>query len=107
MTGSEGLLDEISTLLAGPEARDDPAQLERTLTDGYAHALSLEAEKWRLEKQIGKVTAAVGRGDLASRDELTALARRLEVQDGSLSQLRALLVRLRQRHSAAARSARA
>jgi hypothetical protein len=106
MAPPEALLDRISTLLARPEGRDDPAQLERTLTDGYAHALSLEAEKSRLQKQLGKATAAAGRGDAGSRDELRRLAERLEAQDGSLVQLRGQLARLRQRHSRVARSLR-
>jgi hypothetical protein len=107
MSAADGLLGRISTLLESPESRDDAAQLERILTDGYAHALSLEAETWRLQKQLGKATAAATRGDAASHEELSRLATRLEAHDGTLEQLRALLVRLRERHSLAASSARA
>jgi hypothetical protein len=106
MAAPDPLLTRISTLLAEPASCDDPARLERTLTDGYARALSLEAEKSRLQKQLGKATAALSRGEAVARDELSRLAERLEAQDGSLLQLRALLVRLRQRHSVAARSAK-
>src|SRR5207247_2033695 len=47
MPKKDPLLEEISALLAA-EGADDPARLERTLTDGYARALSLEAERRRL-----------------------------------------------------------
>jgi hypothetical protein len=83
---------------------DDPAVIERTLTDGYARALNLEAEKWRLQKQMGEMSASADRD---SSKELVVLAKKLEAQDGSLAQLRALLVRLRERHSVATRAAAA
>ena len=31
------------------------ARMEDTLTEGYAKALALEAERWRLERRIGEV----------------------------------------------------
>jgi hypothetical protein len=91
------LLDRIHTIIAS-ETRD-LAQIERTLTDGYAEALSLEAEKWRLERRIAEVTQGIQRGDTAKNArELATLARRLDGNEGTLTTLRALLVDLR-RHA--------
>jgi hypothetical protein len=104
MPENDPLLDEISALLDGREGADDPARLERTLTDGYARALSLEAERRRLEKQIGVLTVSLDEGDAASRRELASLVRLLKRREGDLGLLRALLGRLRRRHSSAVRA---
>ena len=87
------LLDEIHSLMDAPSV--DRALLERTLTDGYAHALSLETERTRLERRVGEV---MQRGDSAQKSqELTALARRLDSNAGELSRLRGVLAQLRRR----------
>jgi hypothetical protein len=100
------LLEEITALLAEAEGGDDPARLERTLTDGYARALTLEAERRRLQKEIGKLTVTVGEGDAAARRELASLIRQVKRQEGDLGTLRALLRRLRSRYSSAVRALR-
>ncbi len=88
------LFDEINALI-GASTRD-LAAIERTLTDGYAHALSLEAEKWRIEKRISEVAQSLQRGDTAKKaQELSTLAKRLDGNAGDLSQLRGLLSQLR------------
>jgi hypothetical protein len=88
------LLNQIQDIIAS-SARDLD-QIERTLTDGYAHALSLEAEKWRLEKRIGEVAQGIQRGDMAKKaQELAALAKRLDGNDGDLIALRGMLGELR------------
>jgi hypothetical protein len=97
------LLAEISALLAASEAEDDPARLERTLTDGYARALWLEADHRRLERRIGSL-AASGQGD-AERQELASLLGLAKRQEGDLGTLRHQLGLLRRRHSSAARRA--
>jgi hypothetical protein len=99
------LLAEIGILLEQSEQDDDPARLERTLTDGYARALSLEGERWRLQRRIGQMTSALARDGAAGVTELSALARLLEEQEGSIDQLREELGRLRQRYSLAVRTA--
>jgi len=105
MRRKDPLLAQIAALLAEAEGRDDPVQLERTLTDGYAHALALEAERWRLQQRIGKLTAAaVAGGEPASRRELGAVVRLLERQEEEIGALRLELARLQQRHSSAVRS---
>jgi hypothetical protein len=103
MPKKDPLLEEISALLAA-EGADDPARLERTLTDGYARALSLEAERRRLQKQIGTLTVTLGSGDAAARRELAALLRQVKRQEGDLGALREQLGRLRRRHSSAVRA---
>ena len=55
--------DEIRSLLdAPPDGEDAPTidAIEHTLTAGYARALALEAERWRLERRIAQVAAELG-----------------------------------------------
>ena len=97
MAEHQALLNEIDALLES-RARD-LALIERILTDGYARALSLEAERSRLEKRLGALAATLERGDVAEKvNELLDLAKRLEAQDGLVSELREQLVRLRKRY---------
>src|SRR5205085_11164113 len=99
------LCDELDALIAAPPARDRAARarVERTLTDGYAGAMSLEAERLKLERRIGEVAAQVSvknRG--AKTEELAELSMRLSRASGDLRHLRELLVAARRRVSAAA-----
>jgi chromosome segregation ATPase len=88
------LLQTIQTMISSET--DDLAQIERTLTDGYAHALELEAERSRLERQIAQVTQGIEDGDTAENArELASLTRRLDGNSGSLARLRARLADLR------------
>jgi len=97
------LFDEISQLLAAPaDGAEAPplARLEDTLTAGYARALALEAERWRLERRIGEVASALQDESSELRtDEIAKLAARLSDADGELSRLRGLLATLRVRAS--------
>ena len=94
--------EEIRTLLEAPPAGDDAPSLdaiEHTLTAGYARALALEAERWRLERRIADVASKLGdepSGDL-QQSELAKLGQRLSAADGDLSRLRGLLSSLRSR----------
>jgi ABC-type phosphate transport system auxiliary subunit len=74
------------------------ARLEHTLTDGYARALVLEAERVRLERRMDELTDGL-RDDPADAptDELATIARRLNDADTELSSLRGTLARLRAR----------
>jgi len=94
------LLHEIGALIDAPSV--DRAHVERTLTDGYAHALSLEAEQWRLRKRVEEITKALQRQDdaAARAKELRAITRRLDGTAGDLSRLRTQLAQLRTRVSA-------
>ena len=95
------LFDQIAKLISA--STRDLDEIERTLTDGYAHALSLEAEKWRLEKRINEVAQSLERGDTAKKArELATLANRVEGSADDLTTLRTLLAELR-RHADAVR----
>jgi hypothetical protein len=88
------VFDDIRALIGASEG--DRESIERTLTDGYAHALLLEAEKWRLEKQIAEMAAGLQRGDTAKKArELSELAKRLDGNANDLVRLRGLLAELR------------
>jgi len=88
------LLDQIQALISA-SARDID-EIERTLTDGYAHALSLEAERSRLERRMTEVTQGIQRGDTAKKArELATLSKRLEGNQDDLTTLRGLLGDLR------------
>jgi ABC-type phosphate transport system auxiliary subunit len=100
------LLEQIDELLADPAPTEEPAKLahlERTLTDGYAYALALEAERWRLERRMSELA-----GELTDENQelkakelalvssrLTSNASMLASLRGTLSQLRARATRLR------------
>ena len=88
------LLDKINALMSAPTR--DLETIERTLTDGYAEALSLEAEKWRLERRINEVAQGLERGDTAKKAR--ELANRVEGNVGALVALRSVLADLR-RHA--------
>jgi hypothetical protein len=71
--------------------RDDGsslAVLEDTLTEGYARALALEAERLRIERRIGEVARGMS-GDQAA--EIRQLGTRLTSAEGELQHLRSVL----------------
>lgn len=84
------LINRIDELLEAPGA--SRSSVEHTLTDGYAHALSLEAERWRLQRRIAEIGAQRSGEGVG---ELLGLARRLATADRDLIRLRALLELLR------------
>jgi hypothetical protein len=90
--------DRIHVALARIEHGDYPdrARLEHMLTDGYACALSLDAECDRIEKTIAEHAARLG-GDITADDarELSTLARLLARRRGELAGLREQLTALR------------
>jgi ABC-type phosphate transport system auxiliary subunit len=89
------LRDRIAELLSLPEngARAPSIDtIESTLTDGYAAALALEAERWRIERRLGEVARDVDEVKAHSvTAELAQLSERLETADGELAGLRSLL----------------
>jgi hypothetical protein len=91
------VLQKIQAMLTAKSG--DLDSIERTLTDGYAHALSLEAEKWRLERRLTQVAQGIEGGDTqAKARELSSLAERLDGNQGELETLRGVLADLR-RHA--------
>jgi hypothetical protein len=106
---SQRMGDDLSTLFERIrgliEARPrDPnprllTEMEHTLTDGYARALELESEVWRIERRIGELAHEVDHPDEA--EELRGLAARLRTTRESLESLRDLLTELRHNVEAA------
>jgi hypothetical protein len=95
------ILDDIRSLLeASPTGDDAPSldSIEHTLTAGYAGALQLEAERWRIERRIADVAARLG-DEVTDEDatELAKLGQQLSATDSDLNRLRTLLVALRTR----------
>ena len=77
----------------------DLDSIERTLTDGYAHALSLEAEKWRLERRLTEAVQGIDEGDtVANAREISSIAERIDGNQDELERLRGVLADLR-RHA--------
>lgn len=100
---TSALLAEIRELLDAPATGATAplaAKLEDTLTAGYARALEIEAERWRLERRITEVAARAADDETAT-DELSTLARAVAAADFSLTHLRQLLAPLQARARAA------
>ena len=97
------VIDDIRDLLAAPYPAASKTFLERvdsTLTDGYAQALQLEGERWRIERRIAEVVAGLpADADKDHEPELVALAARLRTSNESIERLRALLTSLRERRT--------
>ncbi len=107
--GIPALLEQIDELLASPSFPEEPdvlAHIERTLTDGYAHALSLEAERLRLERRMSELAGELHEGnqELKAR-ELGQVSRRLSRNSADLDHLRGTLSQLRERATAVRASA--
>jgi chromosome segregation ATPase len=106
MSDHDTLLAEIRAQLAG--SRRDLSKLERTLTDGYAEALSLEATRLRLLRRLGSLAATLEGDDVADKTkELSSLAKEIEEHNAVLTELRELLEALRKEYSRGASAARA
>ena len=99
------LLEQIDELLASPSPEEEPAtlaRLERTLTDGYAHALSLEAERLRLERRMSELAGALHEGNKEQKaQELVQVSRRITSAHADIERLRCSLSELRARATAA------
>ncbi len=90
--------ERIQELLARIERGDYPeqARLEDTLTDGYAWALSLDAECDRIERRISEDAASLGvDSSVDQARELSVRARLLIHRRRELEAFRALLAGLR------------
>jgi hypothetical protein len=97
------LLKRVQALLELPTAGPDAPTLmhmERTLTDGYAWALALEAERARLARRLGDLAARETGNPAAKTDELATLARKMAEADVDLARLRRSLSLLRRRATA-------
>jgi hypothetical protein len=97
------LLEDIRDLLAVPDPARSPVFLERvdaTLTAGYAHALQLEGERWRLQRRLGDVASHSPelRPEMRA-DEFATVSKKLQSTNDELSRLRGLLRALRDRRT--------
>jgi hypothetical protein len=81
------LIDRLRFLVDHPG--DELGAVEHTLTDGYARALALEAERRRAEARVRELA-----GEAEGLGEQRVLKVRLEQIDRELAELRALLDRL-------------
>ena len=99
MADENPIFAEIDALLS-ERAKPGLDQLEDTLTSGYAAALALEAERWRIERRISEVAALLGEGQRGGTKEIVKLAERLNVADADLARLRGKLTTLRDRADA-------
>ena len=99
MAEENDIFAEIDALLS-ERAKPGLDQLEDTLTSGYAAALALEAERWRIERRISEVAALLGEGKRGGTKEIVKLAERLNAADADLARLRGMLSTLRDRADA-------
>ena len=85
---------EIRSLLDLPEGTELPprADLEDTLTSGYAYALGLERDRLRVERALRALVRSTERPD---QREVSSLSRRLAEADQELAGVRAMLASLR------------
>ena len=92
-----------------PEPSDTSSFLERidaTLTAGYAQALQLEAERWRLERRLAELAAGLESGESGPDvNELVSLSRRLSSVSEQIAALRTLLSSLRDRRTSIRKAA--
>jgi hypothetical protein len=100
MPDAHPIFAEIAALLDERSKAGLP-ELEYTLTAGYAAALQLEADRWRIERRISHVASQIDVGGHSRTRELSRLARRLKSADDELARLRAILRALRERALAA------
>ena len=86
------MVQQIEDLLA--HAEPSLADVEETLTQGYAEALALEAERLRIERRLSEVARSATAAHAA---ELRSLGSRLNVADGEIVRLRTILGTLNDR----------
>ena len=97
MSNNHPIFDEIRSLLDSA-ALAGVEQIEDTLTAGYAAALALEAERWRVERRIAEVAGMLDSKDgRLQTEELAKLSKRLTVASDELARLRGMLSSLRAR----------
>jgi hypothetical protein len=98
--------NSIRTVLEAPEAGDGAptlAHIEELLTSGYARAMALEGEQWRLQRRVVDVALRLADDyDEVQARELGKLAHELRELDHELANIRALIRSLRARANAAA-----
>ncbi len=92
------LTDRIDALIEDRETASSKAfvaEMEHTLTDGYARALELEASRRRLERDVTDLAARIA--NAAEAEALRRMVEGLASADRELDQLRVRLQMLRRR----------
>jgi hypothetical protein len=100
MPADHPIFAEIRSLLDPARETSSPplAVIETTLTDGYAAAMAMEAERSRLERRIARLALQLdGEAAPPETSELSGLAKRLQGADEEIVVLRDLLASLRVR----------
>ena len=90
--------DRLQHAIGHAPGSDRPGDVHDLLTEGYAQALALDAERLRLERQIGE--RAERADDPGTAQELRSLWLRQRSVTDELADLRAMLERLRERQAA-------
>lgn len=104
MTDVTAIIAQIEAVLDDESAPRALDEIEDTLTSGYAAALALEADRWRIERRLTEVAAELGGEtdfELHRAEEIVGLAQRLSSADAELGRLREVLDALRERADAA------
>ena len=91
-------IDELVAADGDVASAPELAELEDTLTDGYAKALALEGDRLRMQKELAEVARRASAVEIA---KLRELAEHLERAETDLTRLRAMLERLRARTTVA------
>jgi septal ring factor EnvC (AmiA/AmiB activator) len=86
------VLQDIRVLTKAPAPQLE--RVERTLADGYACALGIEAQRLRLQRELEGQAARLSGGKAAQVDEVAGLAQGIAQADEELAELRAALVEL-------------
>ena len=76
------------------EAAPRLERVERTLADGYACALGIEAQRIRLQRELEDRAGRLSKGAAKGVDEVAGLARGIAQADQELAELRGALVDL-------------
>jgi hypothetical protein len=88
----DAVLQDIRVLTTAPSPQLE--RVERTLADGYACALGIEAQRLRLQRELEGRAAGLSGGKATQVDEVAGLAQGIAQADEELAELRAALVQL-------------
>jgi hypothetical protein len=87
------LVERVGSLLHGDRANGTWPEIESLLTEGYAHTLHLEAQRWRIEETLSRPLPTKNRRGVA---RIRALVESHEKLDREIQWLRALLAELQE-----------
>ena len=88
----DAVLQDIRGLTAAPSPPLE--RVERTLADGYACALGIEAQRLRLQRELEGTAVALTERQGAKVEEVAGLAQGIAQASEELAELRAALVEL-------------